>query len=175
MRVGHSCPVTPPIQIRPAEASELDTVGELCVASYSAGGHLDPADDYAVTLRDAASRARSADVLVALRDGVIVGTVTICPPGSEFSEIGRGQESEFRFLAVAPSAWRTGVGEALVDECERRAVANGAPAHAICVIDRNHAAHRFYERLGFTRLPERDWEPRDGVHLQAYGRAVPYG
>jgi len=174
LRVGHSWPVTAPLEIRPAEPSELDLVGELCVASYAAGGHLDPEDDYAATLRDAAGRARSADVLVAVRGGAIVGTVTICPPGSEFSEIGQGGESEFRFLAVAPSAWRTGVGEALVAECERRAIAIGAPAHAICVIDRNDAAHLFYERLGFTRTPERDWQPRDGVLLQAYRRPVPW-
>jgi hypothetical protein len=31
------------------------------------------------------------------------------------------------------------------------------------------AAHRLYERLGFTRLPERDWSPLPGVHLMAYG------
>ena len=31
-----------------------------------------------------------------------------------------------------------------------------------------HAAHRLYERLGFTRLPERDWSPVPGVQLVAY-------
>jgi ribosomal protein S18 acetylase RimI-like enzyme len=29
-------------------------------------------------------------------------------------------------------------------------------------------AHRLYERLGFVRLPERDWSPVPGVHLLAY-------
>jgi ribosomal protein S18 acetylase RimI-like enzyme len=31
-----------------------------------------------------------------------------------------------------------------------------------------HAAHRLYERLGFTRVPERDWSPVPGVQLVAY-------
>jgi ribosomal protein S18 acetylase RimI-like enzyme len=31
-----------------------------------------------------------------------------------------------------------------------------------------HAAHRLYERLGFSRLPERDWSPSPGVQLVAY-------
>ena len=31
-----------------------------------------------------------------------------------------------------------------------------------------HTAHRLYERLGFTRLPERDWSPVAGVQLVAY-------
>jgi len=170
-----TCPVTNNLEIRPAAPSEYDEIGELCVTSYSAGGHLDPDDDYAHTLRDAAARAASAEVLVAYRDGSIVGTVTICPVGSTFSEIGQGKESEFRFLAVAPRAWRTGVGEALVTACEARAVERGAPAHVICVIDKNAGGHRFYQRLGFSRMPERDWTPVEGVFLQAYRREVPHG
>jgi len=31
------------------------------------------------------------------------------------------------------------------------------------------AAHRLYRRLGFVRVPERDWEPVPGVVLWAFG------
>jgi ribosomal protein S18 acetylase RimI-like enzyme len=160
--------------IRPAADADLDVVGAMCVDAYAAAGHLEPADPYAETLRDARTRAREADVLVAERDGVVVGTVTICPVGSAFGEIGREGESEFRFLAVQPGTWRSGIGEALVAACEERAHARGATAHVICVIDINEGAHRFYDRLGFERLPDRDWSPREGVHLLAYRRRVPY-
>ena len=34
------------------------------------------------------------------------------------------------------------------------------------------AAHRLYERLGFTRLPERDWSPMPGVDLLVYAREL---
>ena len=30
------------------------------------------------------------------------------------------------------------------------------------------AAHRLYERLGFRRLPERDWTPVPGIDLLVY-------
>jgi ribosomal protein S18 acetylase RimI-like enzyme len=30
------------------------------------------------------------------------------------------------------------------------------------------AAQRLYERLGFTRLPERDWSPVPGIDLLVY-------
>jgi ribosomal protein S18 acetylase RimI-like enzyme len=173
--VGDSGPVSDDLIVRPAVDDDFDVVGELCVDAYASAGHLDPTDPYTDTLRDARTRAQHAEVLVAERAGEIVGTVTICPPDSLFGEVGRDGESEFRFLAVAPAAWRSGVGEALVDACERRARETGAPAHVICVIDRNEGAHRFYDRLGFTRLPERDWSPRHGVLLLAYRRAVPYG
>jgi ribosomal protein S18 acetylase RimI-like enzyme len=35
-----------------------------------------------------------------------------------------------------------------------------------------HAAHRLYERLGFTRLPERDWSPMPGIRLLVYARPL---
>jgi hypothetical protein len=31
-----------------------------------------------------------------------------------------------------------------------------------------HTAHRLYERLGFSRLPERDWTPVPGITLRCY-------
>lgn len=34
------------------------------------------------------------------------------------------------------------------------------------------AAHRLYERLGFVRLPERDWTPGRGIQLIAYEPAA---
>jgi GNAT superfamily N-acetyltransferase len=162
------------VQIRPARHDELTAVGDLCVAAYVAGGHLSPSDPYATTLADAPARAASTTILVAVSDDRIVGTVTICPPESPYAEVCREGESEFRFLAVAPSAWRTGVGQALVAACEKRAVEQGQSAHVICVIDRNTGAHAFYENLGFHRFPERDWDPIPGVHLQALRRHVPW-
>jgi len=161
------------LSVRLARADELTEAGQLCVVAYTASGHLSAGNPYADTLRDAPGRAASTEVLVAVRGGVVVGTVTICPPDSPFAEISRPDESEFRFLAVAPAAWRTGVGEALVDACEVRAVERGRVAHVICVIDTNEEAQHFYARLGFSRLPERDWSPVPGVRLQAYRRAVP--
>lgn len=165
---------TADLSVRLAVASELDEAGRLCVAAYTASGHLAASDPYTDTLRDARTRAASTEVLVAVRAGAVVGTVTICPAESPYAEISKADESEFRFLAVSPSAWRTGVGEALVEACEQRAAERGRVAHVICVIDSNAPAHRFYERLGFTRLADRDWSPVPGVQLLAYRRAVPW-
>ena len=35
-------------------------------------------------------------------------------------------------------------------------------------LDNMHAAHRLYERMGFTRLPDRDWTPTPDITLIAY-------
>jgi hypothetical protein len=42
----------------------------------------------------------------------------------------------------------------------------------ICVIDINTVAHRFYERLGYQRLPERDWQPVPGVDLLCFKKLL---
>ena len=37
----------------------------------------------------------------------------------------------------------------------------------ICVRGFSEPAHRLYARLGFVRIPERDWSPFPGVDLWA--------
>lgn len=158
--------------VRPARDEEYDAVGRLCVEAYDAAHQLEPGSPYAATLVDARGRADDSIVLVAERDGELVGTVTICLPGSESREIGQEDEVEFRFLAVAPQAWRTGVADALVRVVEEHAVEVGATTLAICVRDTNTGAAAMYERRGFTRVPERDWSPRPGVDLLVLTREV---
>jgi ribosomal protein S18 acetylase RimI-like enzyme len=163
-----------PLVIRVATVSDHAAAGAICVAAYDAAGQLEPGSPYVATLRDTAARAAEGVLLVAERAGVVVGTVTICPTGSAFHEIGREDELEFRFLAVDPAAWRTGVGDALVQACEERARQGGLRALAICVRDINTGAAAMYERMGFARVPDRDWTPREGVDLLALTRPVPF-
>lgn len=155
------------IEIREANEGDLETIGGICVAAYEAADQLDdgPHQGYGAVLADTRSRIRDAHLLVATRDDEIVGTVTICPPGSPFREIGQDGEVEFRFLAVAPSAWGSGVGGALIDACEQHARSEQASRIVICVRDINTTAMELYVRHGFTRIPERDWWPVPEVRL----------
>ena len=166
--------MTEPLPLRAALPAEFDRIADLCVDAYSTGGHLREDDPYTEVLRNVAARAQAGQVLVHERDGRIAGTVTICPPGTEFSEIGRPGEFEFRFLAVDPAHWGTGVGPGIVETCDQLAREGGDAAIVICVISINTQARRMYERLGFERLPERDWSPNPQVDLLAYRRPVHY-
>jgi ribosomal protein S18 acetylase RimI-like enzyme len=71
-------------------------------------------------------------------------------------------------LAVAARARRRGVAEALVRTCVARARELGMTALVLCTMREMSAAHRLYARLGFTRTPDLDWSPVDGVELLAY-------
>lgn len=163
------------VTIRVAGPGDFDAVGALSVAAYRRGGHFD--DDgaaYARQLADAAGRARDAELLVAVdAAGAVCGTVMFVPPGTRYSELAGAREAEFRMLAVDPAAQGRGVGSALVRACLERATAAGYEAVVICVRDFAADVHRLYERLGFTRLPARDWSPVPGVALLAYRIALP--
>jgi GNAT superfamily N-acetyltransferase len=158
--------------IRRAGPDDLDEAGRICVAAYDRAGQLEPGSPYVETLLDTPTRAMDSLLLVAERDGRIVGTVTICVPGSASAEIGRPDEVEFRFLAVDPPHWGTGVAGALVGACEAYAYEVGARALAICVRDNNAGAAAMYRAMGFERVPDRDWTPRPGVDLLALTRPV---
>ena len=158
--------------IRAATPADLDRAADICVAAYDAAGQLEPGSPYVHTLRDTRGRLAEAILLVAERDGTVVGTVTICPTGSPYAEIGTDEEVEFRFLAVDPAQQGTGVGTALIEVVDEHARALGAARLAICVRDTNTGAAAMYERMGFVRAPHRDWTPRAGVDLLALERTV---
>ena len=152
--------------IRLAVPAEYDAVGDLTVDAYSHDGFV--RGEYAMTLRAAADRAAKAELWVAADPSGLLGTVTYCPVGSVYREIGNDDEGEFRMLAVAGRARGLGVGTALTQRCIDRTRELGQRRIVMSSATYMAAAHRIYERLGFHRLPERDWAPIPGVDLYAF-------
>lgn len=159
--------------IRAAVDDDLAEMGRLTVRAYIDGGHLTAADDYMLQLADPAGRREGCDLLVAIDPaGGMVGSVSLVHPHSPQREVAEADEAEIRVLAVDPGAQGHGIGAALVTACLDRARAAGYPAAALCVIEGNEGAARLYARFGFTRVPDRDWEPAPGVRLRAYRLAL---
>ncbi|MFD6564300.1 GNAT family N-acetyltransferase [Micromonospora profundi] len=156
------------LRVRPAEASDFPAVARLTVAAYEADGQLKGEHGYGEVLADVATRADSGEVLVAVDEatGAVLGSVTFVLPGTRFAELAGPGEAEFRMLAVDPAAQGRGVGAVLAQACVDRAAELGCTAVLICVRAGMAApAHRLYERLGFVRVPEKDWSPLPGVDL----------
>jgi len=155
--------------IRRARPEDLEAVGEITVAAYADFTTGDD-DDYINHLRNAPARYRNAELWLATSDdgATILGSVTVCPEGSQWREIAQPGEGEFRMLSVAPAARGMGVGTALLDLVLARFREEGVDAVVLSSLAEMSAAHRVYERAGFVRLPERDWSPVDGVNLIAY-------
>ena len=158
------------MRTRRARPDDLAAIGEVTVAAYEEFSGEDT-DDYVHHLRDAATRDREAELWVATADDTeeILGTVTICPPGSPWREIARDdREGEFRMLAVAPDARGAGVGAVLLDLVVEHFRRGGATRVVMSTLPTMRAAHRIYERAGFVRMPERDWSPTSDIDLIAY-------
>lgn len=160
------------IEVGLARPDELDRVGSLVVEAFVDGGFMKADNPYVAQMQDAPARSREAELVVARSGGLVVGTVTFCEPGTEWAEISRPGESEFRMLAVDSSAQGRGVGRALVEHCLRRTGEIGAVATVISTVPTMAVARGMYERMGFVRTPERDWSPRPGVDLLTYRREV---
>jgi ribosomal protein S18 acetylase RimI-like enzyme len=173
------------VAVRPVRQSEYAEIARITVAAYRADGQLGGEHGYDRVLADVAARAAHGEVLVAVDDRSgsprgagraepdwsegdrVLGSVLFVLPGTEYAELSRPGEAEFRMLAVDPDAQGRGVGEALVRACLDRAAEHGCTAMVICTRDFSAPAHRLYGRLGFVRTPELDWSPAPGVNLLA--------
>jgi GNAT superfamily N-acetyltransferase len=157
-----------PLEIRLARPDEYEPAGELTLAAYRLG-EVDADDGYASVLLDAPRRAREAELYVGIdTDGQLVATVTLAPAGTEWSEIARDGELEVRMLAVWPDAWGRRIGAEMMHFVIDNARGRGCVAIVLLVVEENAAAHRLYQRLGFQRMPERDWRPWPELLLMAY-------
>jgi GNAT superfamily N-acetyltransferase len=154
--------------IREARPEEFEAIGELVVEAYREVGETDAG--YVPELRDVAGRAAQVPVLAAVDEatGRVLGTVTYVPGPGPFHEGEFGEAASFRMLAVAAEARGRGVGTALVEACIERARVHGRTSIGIYTRPFMMDAHRIYERLGFRRATELDWEFDPGEWLFAY-------
>jgi len=157
------------VTVREARPEEYQAIGEVTVAAYSIFPEV-AHRGYVAELRDVAGRAAVCPIYVALDDGGrVVGGATYVPgPGSLLAESEGPGEAGIRMLAVAPSAQGQGIGTALARALVDRARADGRRGIALLSLPAMFAAHRVYERLGFRRAPDRDWEPEPGLLLLGY-------
>jgi GNAT superfamily N-acetyltransferase len=163
--------VRPALSVENARPADYDRIAELTVGVY-VDGRL-ASEGYTPQLADVAGRASRSELLV-VRDvrGRIVGSVALVLSG-DFGEITcSDEEAAFRMLVVDPAAQGQGVGQLLVSTCLDHARAAGKRRMVISTDPRMTTAHRLYERLGFTRLPERDWSPMPGTDLLVYSREL---
>ncbi len=154
------------MEIRDVRTGDYERVGEILVATY---GAIDPSlGDYAEELRDIAARAAAVDVLVAVEGADLVGTVTYVPGPGPYAEWDDPDAAGIRMLAVDRPWQGRGVGSALVEACIERARATHRPRIRLHTTERMIAAQHMYERIGFARTPDEDWQPSPGFWLRAY-------
>ena len=160
-----------PIEVRPARPDEHGEVGDLLARVYEDEGWGSGA--YLDVLRDVAGRAEQAHVLVAADGDRLLGSVTVATRGGPTAEHAGPGEAVVRMLVTTPDARGRGAGTALVAACLEAARRDGCTRVRLSTQPGMAAAHRVYERLGFSRTPEHDWEPEPGLTLLTYALDLP--
>lgn len=155
------------LKIREARDDELDIVASLVVDAYSefaARMAPDAWSSFAQDIANVRGRSLDAQVLVAERDGRIVGTVTRYPDWNGAQQ----DASAVRVLAVPPDERGTGVGRALMEQCIEWARDEGKERLVLAVTPEMEDARDLYDKLGFERDPALDHVPAPGVKANGY-------
>lgn len=160
------------LRIRDARPEDRDAIRALTLQAYEQYASLMEPDAWASlagTLH-AGVAAEGAERIVAERDGLLLGCVALFPPAADAypGETGPASWPELRMLAVAPEARGLGVGQALVEECVRRARRMGASELGLHTSRSMAAAMRMYRRMGFIRAPDHDFQPPGAELVEAY-------
>lgn len=105
------------------------------------------------------SRCAEGECYVAIMDGELVGTVTALPGGrpSELSWYTRTDTASMGQLAVDPPHQRRGIGAALMEVAERRAVEWHAARIAIDTSEHAHELIALYKRRGYEIVDTIEW------------------
>ena len=158
------------LRIRDARSDELDKVSMLVRDAFQQyESSLPPAAwrYYLEDIMDVRSRLGIAELIVAERDGRLVGAVTLYSKRSS-EQRWPGGWAGIRLLAVHPTFKGRGIGSGLMDECIRRCRKQGFAKIGLHTTEFMGAARRMYERMGFTRVPEFDFHPASSVAVMAY-------
>ena len=168
--VGYSGPYAVPageaILIRDALPTDHAAVVSLTLAAnmeYVPMLSLDWWRAYSQNIIETLAPEAPGTSIVAELSGGLVGSVRLLP-----AEAHEADWPEIRLLAVDPRVRGRRVASALIAECLHRARLLGAPTVGIHTMELMTTARGFYERLGFVRTPEHDFDPGVGPVVQGY-------
>jgi predicted N-acetyltransferase YhbS len=162
------------LQIRDAQPGDRGAIEAVTLSAYQEyaavmGAHW---EGYRQSIVATLAAVQPAAQIVAEENGRVVGTVLLYLAGTAIARPGKTPVTltwpEVRLLAVAPAARGRGIGTALMHECVRRARQAGAKALTLHTTDMMQSAMRLYERMGFRRAQELDFQPVPGVTIKGY-------
>lgn len=163
------------LQIREATPAEHAEAGRVTAESYRefVGPGETVWEDYLAQIADVAARAGRTRIMVALRDGRIVGSATlelddrVDQEGDPPLEPG---EAHIRMLGVEPASRGRGVARQLMAACEDSARDAGKTHMTLHTTSRMRVAQQMYGSLGYLRGRDRVFP--DGFVLLSYAKPL---
>jgi GNAT superfamily N-acetyltransferase len=162
------------MEVHVATPEEFEEAGRVTALAYREYAPENDPDwqEYLQEIADVGARAGVTTVLVAVDDGLIVGSATLevdhKVPGSDEERVLRPEEVHLRMLGVDPAARGRGAGRALVEAAIEEARSRGKKELTLTTTRFMKVARQMYERLGFIAAPERDRHFDSGFVLYAY-------
>lgn len=141
------------VTLRDATSDDFPAAATLLLAAYDEYRvHLPDAlwQRYAADIANVSGRAATGTLILAEQAGHLLGAVTFVPGPPHATS------ASLRLLGVHPEARGTGIAQALMAECVRRARALGRAHLELHTTQFMAAARRLYFRLGFQPAPEQD-------------------
>ena len=159
--------------IRDARDHERDAIHALTLAAYRRYAGIMTPSAWAGLQQAVMNGLRAADAaqrIVAEREGRLIGSVMLFPPALDsYGHVASQSDfPELRLLAVAEGEQGRGVGRALTQACIERARQMGAAELGLHTSASMQAAIHLYESMGFTRAPERDFQPPGAELVTGY-------
>jgi len=110
--------------------------------------------------------------IVARLNNKIVGAVLFCQPYEMIEESipVKNIYPEMRLLAVSTEFRNLGIGAKLIEECERLALVQDFITITLHTTMLMQTAKLMYERRGYIRYPDIDFEPTPGFVVWGYRR-----
>jgi GNAT superfamily N-acetyltransferase len=159
------------LEIRDARSAELDAVAQLIVEAYRQYESVMPPESwnsYVEDILDIRSRLNKSQLIVALVEGRLAGSVTLYLDSSGTPEDWPPEWAGVRLLAVRPAFRGCGIGRALMDECIRRCREGGIKTISLHTTEMMAVAFRMYEQMGFRHVPEYDFHFESEVVVKAF-------
>jgi ribosomal protein S18 acetylase RimI-like enzyme len=156
------------MKVRPAAPNDYFDIGHLLVQVFVGSGFTP--EDGTSRLRDVEGRVGSGSALWVATDrpaagARLMGVVGLVPSEAAGHDMAKRGEGEVQLLAVDPTCRGRGVGEELLRVLIEAARQRGIPRLVLATQPSMTAAQRLYERVGFRRMPERDWSRRNVPRL----------
>lgn len=163
--------------IREATLSERSLVADITRRSYAQyEAQSDPAfwTKYEKSTEATLMTADSATRLILEHQSKIVASVLYCDPSEwKINDTNiKNPYPEMRLLAVLPEFRNLGIAATLIDYCEQRALAEGFSALTLHTTILMQTAKAMYERRGYSRYVDIDFEPTPGFHVWGYKKEL---
>lgn len=162
------------VRVREIRDEEIPEVSGLVLAAYRDDYARLP-EEYLAEIADVAARAARPRVWVAedATDGTLLATITTPRPGEVLSDVARPGEMDLRLLGVAAAARGRGIGSLMMRHGLRLGRIRAVTQVVLNTSTEMVAAYEMYDRMGFSRLWDREAEitREDGTsfRLLAYG------